>query len=70
MASWEPVDVDRDDISGKNVKWDDDVMKDLQSRFEELSQYNRHFNRSCNEATREEASTPKSSLSVLDSQVA
>ena len=32
-------------------------MKDLESRFEELRQYNRNFNKSCDEATREEAST-------------
>ena len=57
MASWEPVDIDRDEISGKGVKWDDNVMKDLQSRFEELRQCNRHFNKSCDEAAREEAST-------------
>ena len=56
MASWEPVDIDRDEISDEDVKWDDDVMKDLESRFEELRQYNRNFNESCNEATREDAS--------------
>ena len=57
MASWEPVDIDRDGIGDEDVKWDDDVMKDLESRFEELRQYNRNLNRSLNEATREEAST-------------
>ena len=31
-------------------------MKDLESRFEDLRRYNRNFNESCNEATREEAS--------------
>ena len=56
MASWEPVDIDRDEISDEDVKWDDDVMKDLESRFEELRQYNRSFNESRNEATREDAS--------------
>ena len=53
MASWEPVDIDRDGI-GDDVKWDDDVMNDLERRFEELRQYNRDFNKSCDEATREE----------------
>ena len=53
MASWEPVDIDRDEISDEDVKWDDDVMKDLESRFEELRQYNRSFNESHDEATRE-----------------
>ena len=38
MATWEPVDIDHDEISDEDVKWDDDVMKDLESRFEELRQ--------------------------------
>ena len=57
MASWEPVDIDHDGIGDEDVEWDDDVMKDLESRFEELRQYNRNLNKSRNEATREEAST-------------
>ena len=57
MASWEPVDIGRDEISDEDVKWDDDVMKDLESRFEELRQYYRNFNESRDEATREDAST-------------
>ena len=52
MASWEPVDIDCDEISDEDVKWDDDVMKDLENRFEELRQYNRNFYESCDEATR------------------
>ena len=54
MDSWKPVDID--EIADKDVKWDDDVMKDLESRFEDLRQYNRNFNESRDEATREEAS--------------
>ena len=57
MSSWEPVDIDRDEISDGDVKWDDDLMKDLESRFEELRQYERNFNESHDEATREDAST-------------
>ena len=38
MTSWEPVDIDRDEISDEDVKWNDDVMKDLESRFEVLRQ--------------------------------
>ena len=56
MDSWEPVDIDHDEISDEDVKWDNDVMKDLESRFEELRQRNRNFNESRNEATREHAS--------------
>ena len=29
MASWEPVDIDHDEIADEDVKWDDDVMNDL-----------------------------------------
>ena len=56
MASWEPVDIDHDEMADEDVKWDADVMKDLESRFEELRQYNRNFDESRNEATREDAS--------------
>ena len=57
MASWEPVDIDRDEIADEDATWDDDVMKDLGSRFERLRQDIRNLNRSRDEATREEAST-------------
>ena len=56
MDSWEPVDIDRDETADEDVKWDDDVMNDLEKRFEELRQYNRNFNESHDEATREDAS--------------
>ena len=56
MTSWEPVDIDHDEIADEDVKWDDDVMKNLESRFEDLRRYNRNFNESRDEATREEAS--------------
>ena len=36
MTSSEPVDIDHDEIVDEDVKWDDDVMKDLESRFEDL----------------------------------
>ena len=56
MASWEPVDIDRDEIADEDVMWDDYVMNDLERRFEELRQYNRNLNESRDEATREDAS--------------
>ena len=56
MSSWEPVDIDRGDIADEDVKLDDDVMNNLEKRFEELRQYNRKFNESRDEATREGAS--------------
>ena len=47
MASWEPVDIDYDKIGDEDYKWDDDVMKDLELRFNKL----REFNETLNEST-------------------
>ena len=44
MASWEPVDIDpidRDEIADEDDKWGDDLMNDLERRFNQL----RHFNK-------------------------
>ena len=57
MASWEPVDIDiadRDDI--EDDSWDENAMNDLQKRYEELRQFNIKYNKSRDEATREETS--------------
>ena len=40
MPSWEPVDIDRDEIADEDVKWDDDVMEDLEIRFNKLREFN------------------------------
>ena len=40
MASWEPVDIDRDKIGEGDDRWDDDIMKDLELRFNKLRQFN------------------------------
>ena len=58
MASWEPVDIDiadRDDI--EDDSWDENAMNNLQKRYEELRQFNIKYNKSRDEATREETST-------------
>ena len=49
MATWEPdIDpFDRDDIEDEDYKWDDDVIKDLELRFNKL----RKFNETLNEST-------------------
>ena len=47
MASWEPVDTDYDKIGDEDYKWDDDVIKDLELRFNKL----REFNETLNEST-------------------
>ena len=57
MATWEPVDIDHDDMGEEYDTWDDHVMNDLQSRYEELRQFNIKYNKSCDEAIREEALT-------------
>ena len=50
MASWEPVDINRDEIADEDVKWDDNVMKDLEIRFNKL----REFNETLDESTEED----------------
>ena len=47
MASWEPADIDCDDMGDEDYKWDDDVIKDLELRFNKL----REFNETLNEST-------------------
>ena len=56
MDSWEPVDVDLDGTEDEEYEWNDDVMKNLESRFEELRQYNKKFNDSRYKDVREETS--------------
>ena len=56
MARWEPEDIDPTDRD-EDDKWDDYVVNDLQSRYEELRQFNIKYNKSRDEATREEALT-------------
>ena len=47
MASWEPDEIDYDKIEDEDYKWDDDVIKDLDLRFNKL----REFNETLNEST-------------------
>ena len=51
MASWEPVDIDRDDMGDEDYKWDDDVIKDLELRFNKLRKFNETLNESTDENT-------------------
>ena len=51
MASWEPVDIDRDDMGDEDYKWDDDVIKDLELRFNKQREFNETLNESTNEDT-------------------
>ena len=51
MASWEPVDIDRDDMEDEDYKWDDDIVKDLELRFNKLREFNETLNESTDEDT-------------------
>ena len=49
MASWEPVDIDHDEISDEDVKWDDDIMKELETRFNKLREFDETLDESTDE---------------------
>ena len=52
MASWEPVDIDptdHDEIGEEDDKWGDDLMKDLERRFNEQRQFSEKLETSSNE---------------------
>ena len=56
MASSEPegIDIaDRDGLGEEDDNWDDDVIKDLELRYEELRQFNIKYNKSRDKATRD-----------------
>ena len=43
MDSWEPVDIDstdRDEIEEEYDKWDDNLMDELEERFNKLKKFN------------------------------
>ena len=62
MASWEPVDIDRDDLGEAYDKWDDDIVKDLVLRFNKLREFNETLNESTNEDTIEITEKNKNAL--------
>ena len=51
MATWEQDEIDYDKIEDEDYKWDDDVIKDLEVRFNKLREYNETLNKSTDEAT-------------------
>ena len=51
MATWEPVDIDYDKIGDEDYKWDDDVIKDLEVRFNKLRGLDGTSNESTDENT-------------------
>ena len=62
MASWEPVDIDRDDMGDEDYKWDDDIVKDLELRFNKLREFNETLNESTDENTIEITEKTKNAL--------
>ena len=62
MATWEPVDIDYDKIGDEDYKWDDDVMKDLEVRFNKLRGLDETLNESTDENTIEMAEKTKDAL--------
>ena len=62
MATWEPVDVDYDKIGDEDYKWDDDVIKGLETRFNKLRELNETLNESTDEDTIELTEKNKNAL--------
>ena len=51
MVSFEPVDTDYDKIGVEDYKWDDDVIKDLELRFNKPREFHETLNESTDEDT-------------------
>ena len=62
MASFEPVDIDYDKIGDEDYKWDDDIVKDLELRFNKLREFNETLNESTDEGTIEITERAKDTL--------
>ena len=62
MATWEPEGIDYDKIGDEDYKWDDDVIKYLELRFNKLREYNETLNESKDVATIEMTVKTKDAL--------
>ena len=62
MDSFEPVDIDRDGFGEGYDKWDDDIVKDLELRFNKLREYDETLNESTDEDTIEKTDKAKNAL--------
>ena len=62
MASWEPDEIDYDKIGDEDYKWDDDVIKDLELRFNKLRKFNETLSESTDEDTIEFTEKTKDAL--------
>ena len=64
MASFEPVDIDLDGLGEGYDKWDDDIVKDLELRFNNLMEFNGTLNESTDEDTIEITEKSKNVLKL------
>ena len=62
MVSFEPLDTDYDKIEDEDYKWDDDVIKDLELRFNKLREFDETLNESTDEDTIEMTEKTKNAL--------
>ena len=62
MATWEPEGIDYDKIGDEDYKWNDDVINDLEIRFNKLREYNETLNESTDENTIEMTEKTKDAL--------
>ena len=62
MATWEPDEIDYNKIGDEDYKWDDDVIKDLELRFNKLREFNETLNESTDENTIEMTEKTKNAL--------
>ena len=62
MVSFESVDTNYDKIGDEDYKWDDDVIKDLELRFNKLREFDETLNKSTDEDTIEMTEEIKNAL--------
>ena len=62
MASFESVYIDYDKIGDEDYKWDDDIVKDLELRFNKLREFDETLNESTDEDTIEMTEKTKDAL--------
>ena len=62
MVSFEPVDTNYDKIGDEDYKWDDDVIKDLELRFNKLREFDETLNKSTDEDNKEMTIQTKDAL--------
>ena len=62
MVSFEPVDIDYDKIGDEDYKWDDDVVKNLELRFNKLREFDETLNESTDEDNTEMTIKTKDAL--------